>query len=309
MIKVGVIGAGHLGKLILNQLNELPEWFEVTGFYDNDKLIGTKEPQLKQWTAFEDYISLIEASDALILSVPTSFHYFYARQALSFGRHLFIEKPVTDTLEEALQLKDYLNQSKETIVQIGHIERFNPAWLGTKDIITNPMFIEVHRLAPFNPRGTDVSVVLDLMIHDLDLILQLIPHDILEIRASGVAILSPEPDIANARIEFSNGAVANITASRISMKKMRKMRLFQKDSYISLDFLKQKRDILNQSLTTSEINMPSMSDYNALKEELRSFAEAIYFKRMPVVSLDDGIKALQLAYQIIHHMSLQKKSN
>jgi predicted dehydrogenase len=306
MINVGVIGAGHLGKLILHQLNELPEWFHVVGFYDNDKNIGSNEPPLKQWTAFEDYISLIKASEALILSVPTPFHFFYAKQVLSLGKHLFIEKPITDTLEEALRLKEYLHGTNGIIVQIGHIERFNPAWIALKDVIINPMFIEVHRLAPFNPRGTDVSVVLDLMIHDLDLINQLIPHDISEIRANGVAILSQEPDIANARIEFSNGAVANVTASRFSMKKMRKMRLFQKDSYISLDFLKKKTDILNQSLTTPEISVPPTSNYNALKEELRSFAEAIYYKRNPVVTMDDGIKALELAYQIIHQISLQK---
>jgi predicted dehydrogenase len=303
MIKVGVIGAGHLGKLIIKQLNELPEWFTITGFYDNNTNISSLYDDLKQLISFKDADSLIKASDALILSVPTSFHYIYARQILSFGKHLFIEKPITDTIEEATLLKEYIDENPNSIVQVGHIERFNPAWLSIKELPLNPMFIEVHRLAPFNPRGTDVSVVLDLMIHDLDLILQLIPYEIVEIRANGVSILSPTPDIANARIEFKNGAVANITASRISMKKMRKMRLFQKESYISLDFLEKKSQIISNSFSNSEIILPPFSNYNALKEELKSFAEAIFYKRKPTVTADDGLKALQLAFKIMHHIN------
>jgi predicted dehydrogenase len=237
------------------------------------------------------------------LSVPTSFHYFYAKQVLSHQKHLFIEKPITDTLEEALYLKNWFND-KQTypVVQVGHIERFNPAWLSVKDLGLHPMFIEVHRLAPFNARGTDVSVVLDLMIHDLDLILQLIPYEITDIRSNGVAILSPSPDIANARIEFANGAVANVTSSRISMKKMRKMRLFQSDAYITLDFLEKKSQIFSLSSLPTEIEMPVFLHHNALKEELRSFAEAIFYKKQPVVTVNDGVKALQLAQQIIDNL-------
>ena len=257
MIIVGVIGAGHLGKLILKQLNELPEWFAVAGYYDNDPQIGDSSSDLSQWTSFNNADSLIEASDAIILSVPTSFHFLYAKQVLSHHKHLFIEKPITDTLEEALYLKNWFNDKKTyPVVQVGHIERFNPAWLSVKDLELQPMFIEVHRLAPFNARGTDVSVVLDLMIHDLDLILQLIPFEITDIRANGVAILSPTPDIANARIEFANGAVANVTSSRISMKKMRKMRLFQSDAYISMDFLEKKSQIISLTSLDSAIEMP-----------------------------------------------------
>ena len=257
MIKVGVIGAGHLGKLILKQLNELPEWFSVAGYYDNDPQIGDSSSDLSQWTSFINAVSLIEASDAIILSVPTSFHFFYAKQVLYHHKHLFIEKPITDTLEEALYLKNWFNDKQSyPVVQVGHIERFNPAWLSVKNLGLQPMFIEVHRLAPFNARGTDVSVVLDLMIHDLDLILQLIPYEITDIRANGVAILSPTPDIANARIEFSNGAVANVTSSRISMNKLRKIRLFQFNAYISLYFYEKKRQINSPSTLTIDKEIP-----------------------------------------------------
>jgi len=192
MIIVGVIGAGHLGKLILKQLNELPEWFTVAGYYDNDPQIGDSTADLSQWTYFNSAASLIEASEAIILSVPTSFHFFYAKLVLSHHKHLFIEKPITDTLEEALYLKNWFND-KQTypVVQVGHIERFNPAWLSVKDLGLHPMFIEVHRLAPFNARGTDVSVGLDWMIHELDLILKLIPFKITDITTNGVPILSP----------------------------------------------------------------------------------------------------------------------
>jgi predicted dehydrogenase len=303
MVKVGVIGAGHLGKLILKQLNELPEWFIVVGFHDNDPQITTSSSDLSPWIFFDNAASLIEASDAIILSVPTSFHFFYAKQVLSHQKHLFIEKPITDTLEEAIFLKNWFNDKKSyPVVQVGHIERFNPAWLSVKDLGLHPMFIEVHRLAPFNARGTDVSVVLDLMIHDLDLILQLIPYEITDIRSNGVAILSATPDIANARIEFANGAVANVTSSRISMKKMRKMRLFQSDAYISLDFLEKKCQIFSLSSIETKTEMPVFLHHNALKEELRSFAEAIFFKKQPVVTVNDGVKALQLAQQIIDNL-------
>lgn len=303
MVTVGVIGAGHLGKLILKQLNELPEWFNVVGFHDNDPQITTSSSDLSPWTFFDNAASLIEASDAIILSVPTSFHFFYAKQVLSHQKHLFIEKPITDTLEEAIFLKNWFNDKKSyPVVQVGHIERFNPAWLSVKDLGLHPMFIEVHRLAPFNARGTDVSVVLDLMIHDLDLILQLIPYEITDIRANGVAILSATPDIANARIEFANGAVANVTSSRISMKKMRKMRLFQSDAYISLDFLEKKSQIFSLSSLNTETEIPVILQHNALKEELRSFAEAIFFNKQPVVTVNDGVKALQLAHKIIDNL-------
>jgi len=303
MVTVGVIGAGHLGKLILKQLNDLPEWFNVVGFYDNDPQITTSSSDLSQWTFFDNADTLIEASDAIILSVPTSFHFFYANLVLSQHKHLFIEKPITDTLEEAIFLKNWFNDKKSfPVVQVGHIERFNPAWLSVKDLGLHPMFIEVHRLAPFNARGTDVSVVLDLMIHDLDLILQLIPYEIIDIRANGVAILSATPDIANARIEFANGAVANVTSSRISMKKMRKMRLFQSDAYISLDFLEKKSQIFSLLSLNTETEMPVFLHHNALKEELRSFAEAIFYKKQPVVTVNDGVKALQLAHKIIDNL-------
>jgi len=297
-LQTGLIGAGHLGRLILSQLADLPE-FDVVGYYDRDMILASKVPELAPWQAFPNAGSLIEASQAVILAVPTPFHYPYAREVILKQRHLFIEKPIAETLKEAREICQWAEQYPHLVVQVGHVERFNPAWQSLAEMNLQPMFIEAHRLAPFSHRGTDVSVILDLMIHDLDLVLQLIPFPVREIRANGVALLSSSPDIANARLEFSHGAVANLTASRVSQKKMRTMRLFQKDTYVSLDFLKKSRTMLCMTPVGSEAFVMEPSKENPLRDELLAFANAINENGSPVVSARDGYRALDLATEIL----------
>ncbi len=270
-------------------------------------------------TAFKDIESLIDAVDIIDIVTPTTTHFYLAKRAIQKGKHLFIEKPITHTVEEAEQLLE-LTQKHGVKVQVGHVERFNPALLAIDAKELNPKFIEAHRLAIFNPRGTDVSVVLDLMIHDIDIILSVIKSEVVSIHANGVAVVSPTPDIANARLEFANGAVANITTSRISMKQMRKVRLFQKDAYISLDFLEKQAQVIRMfdkddgavaqldnlmELQTADstkyihIDMPPIEPSNAIKMELETFADSIENNTRPKVSIEDGYNALKVAYGII----------
>jgi predicted dehydrogenase len=228
---------------------------------------------------------------------------------------VFVEKPMANTIEEG---KTIVNMVKEANVklQVGHVERFNPAFTALKDLTLHPLFIEVHRLAQFNPRGTEVSVILDLMIHDIDIILSIVKSDVKSISASGVAVLTDTPDIANVRIEFNNGCVANLTSSRISMKKMRKIRLFQKDAYIGIDFLEKNTEIIklqqpdeaaafsfdietHQGTKTISINNPVIEQGNAIKAELSSFVRAILNDETPVVNEMDGYLAMEVAHQIL----------
>jgi predicted dehydrogenase len=262
--------------------------------------------------------------DAVDIVTPTTTHFALAKQAAELGKHFFIEKPLTHTVKEAEDLIEIVKK-QGVIVQIGHVERFNPAFLSIKDTKVSPMFIEAHRLASFNPRGTDVSVVLDLMIHDIDLILHLVKSDIKSIHASGVAIVSASPDIANARIEFENGCVANLTASRMSLKQMRKVRFFQPDAYISLDFLEKNAQIIRLLAQNDEntqgvdfstlmpletakgtkwidINMPEPLKVNAIQMELETFAESILHNKPIQVTIEDGYKALKVAHQIIEEI-------
>ena len=235
MIKIGIFGAGHLGKIHIKLLKEIKE-FSIIGFHDTDK---TKISEIEKEFSikhFDDQEQLINEVDAIDIVTPTISHYNCAANALKNSKHIFIEKPITNTLEESESLIK-ISEETNVIIQVGHVERFNPAFIAAQPYFNNPMFIETHRLAQFNPRGTDVPVVLDLMIHDLDIVLSTIKSNIKKINASGVSVVSDSPDIANARIEFDNGCVANLTASRISMKNMRKSRFFQKDAYISIDFL------------------------------------------------------------------------
>jgi len=242
MLKVGVFGVGHLGKFHLNNWKEIED-VKLVGFFDphndNAKQVSA-DYGLKR---FMDEEKLIEACDIIDVVVPTDKHFEICMMAIRKGKHVFVEKPLTHTIEEAKQLVNMVREANVKL-QVGHVERFNPAFLAIKDLPLNPMFIEVHRLAQFNPRGTEVSVILDLMIHDIDIILSLVKSDVKNISASGVAVMTETPDIANVRIEFNNGCVANLTSSRISMKKMRKVRLFQKDAYIGLDFLEKKTEII-----------------------------------------------------------------
>ena len=314
MIKIGVIGAGHLGKFHLNNWLEI-EGVTVAGFCDTDdansKIVEEKY-KIKRFSTPEE---LLEHCDAVDIVAPTTFHYDLCALAIRKGKHVFVEKPLTNTMDEA---KALLKLAKESNLrfQVGHVERFNPAFTALDNYNLEPKFIEVHRLAQFNPRGTDVSVILDLMIHDIDIILHLVKSNVSYISANGVAVLSDTPDIANVRIEFDNGCVANLTSSRISMKKMRKMRLFQKDAYIGIDFLEKKTEIIKQNMPgdknvftfdidtgkgkkTVAIANPVVKDVNAMKAELIAFRDAVKNNTETPVTVLDGYRAMDVAHQIL----------
>ena len=316
MLKVGVLGAGHLGKIHLRLLNESPK-YDLIGFYDPDDINGQKVAKEFGYTYFDNINTLIDAVDVVDIVTPTLSHYECAKKAMVKGKHVFIEKPITNTLKEAEELLE-LEARHGVKGQVGHVERFNPAFTSVKEKIHNPMFIETHRLAEFNPRGTDVPVVLDLMIHDIDAILSVVNSKVSQINASGVSVISNSPDIANARIEFENGCVANLTASRISLKNMRKSRFFQRDAYISVDFLEKKVEVVKMKdapETPGDFDMilqnaegikkqiyfenPEIEANNAILDELETFADAINNDTTPVVSLRQGTQALQVALQII----------
>jgi predicted dehydrogenase len=318
MLKVGVFGVGHLGKFHLNNWREI-EGVKLVGFYDPSELNANdvkKEYDLKR---FKNPDKLIDACDAIDIVAPTTEHYQLCKKAILKSRHVFVEKPLANTMEEAREL---VKLAKEANIkfQVGHVERFNPALLAAKDHILNPMFIEVHRLSQFNPRGTDVSVILDLMIHDIDIILSLVKSSVKNVFANGVNVLSDTPDIANVRIEFDNGCVANLTSSRISMKKMRKMRLFQKDSYVGIDFLDKKTEIIKYKTPddknvfsfdidtrngkkTIAIVAPAIKETNAIKMELESFVDAINKNKTTVVTEIDGYRAMEVAHLILEKIS------
>ncbi|MAX80681.1 MAG: oxidoreductase [Crocinitomicaceae bacterium] len=323
MLKVGVLGAGHLGKIHLRLLKELTEEYELVGFFDPHEETAKKTAEEYGLTIFSSKEALIDAVDVVDIVTPTLSHFECAEMALRKQKHVFIEKPITNTIDEAKKLIIYSHEANVK-VQVGHVERFNPAFMAAKDAIDNPMFIETHRLAQFNPRGTDVSVVLDLMIHDLDIVLSTVNSNIKKISASGVAVVSDTPDICNARLEFDNGCVANLTASRISLKNMRKTRIFQRYAYISMDFLDKEVEIVRmhevdgtpdplamtfdpgngKPLKEINFNQPKVPEVNAIKEELRTFAHAINTNTTPLVTIDDGYNALEVAYKIIEKLSL-----
>ena len=241
-LKIGVVGAGHLGKIHLRLLQE-SEAYDLVGFYDSQPQIAAKISREFGYRSFSDVSSLFESVDVIDIVTPTLSHFEYAKKSLESGLHVFLEKPITATVEEANELVS-LAKTKGLLGMVGQVERFNPAFMAASPYIQNPMFIETHRLAEFNPRGTDVSVVLDLMIHDIDAILSVVQSKVIDVQASGVSIISETPDIANARLRFENGCVANLTASRISMKTMRKSRFFQRDAYVSVDFFKNKTELV-----------------------------------------------------------------
>ncbi len=316
MLKAGVLGAGHLGKIHLRLLRESPR-YELIGFHDPDQMVGKEVSQEFGIPYFDNINDLIEASDMIDIVTPTLSHFDCAEKAIKSGRHVFIEKPITHTLEEARQLMA-LARAHNVKGQVGHVERFNPAFKAVREALEEPMFIETHRLAEFNPRGTDVPVVLDLMIHDIDIILSVVDSEVLDIQASGVSVISKSPDIANARIAFENGCVANLTASRISLKNMRKSRFFQRDAYISVDFLERKVEVVRMKdapETPGEFDMvlqnaegdrkqiyfenPEIRSNNAILDELESLADAIENDLEVPVSLEDGARALDVALRII----------
>ncbi len=318
MFKVGVFGVGHLGKFHLNNWKEI-EGVELVGFYDPDDATAKDVAEKYELKRFTDINSLLDKIDAADVVAPTNHHFDLCEAAIRKGKHVFVEKPLTNTIEEGRQIVKMVREA-DVKVQVGHVERFNPAFLAVKDRQLNPMFIEVHRLAQFNPRGTEVSVILDLMIHDIDIILSLVKSDVKNIYASGVAVMTDTPDIANVRMEFNNGAVANLTSSRISMKKMRKMRLFQKDAYIGIDFLAKKTEIIkllqpedtnafsfdletpNGKKTIAVIN-PLSKPVNAIKEELKSFVESVKNNKPTVVTEIDGYLAMEVAHKILNKIS------
>jgi predicted dehydrogenase len=321
MLKIGVLGAGHLGKIHIKCLQELSDLYQIIGFYDIDKEKSKEVEEHFKIKSYESADELMDEVDVVDIVTPTVTHFEIASNAIRKFKHVFIEKPVVTTLQEAEELID-LSKEAGVKIQVGHVERFNPAFLAASSFIKRPVFIESHRLSPFSPRGTDVPVVLDLMIHDLDIVLHLVRSQVRRISAVGVAILSSTPDIANARLEFDNGTVANLTASRISLKKMRKMRLFQNEAYISVDFLEKKAEIVRMldmydpsqvdkdrgliiEMVTSEKKVPilieqlKVEDLNAIKTELMYFYRSIVFEEEPPVTISDGYKALKIAHEIM----------
>jgi predicted dehydrogenase len=314
MLKVGVVGCGHLGKIHTKLLSQ-SENYKLIGIYDKDNEESIRVSNEFKCTSFESFDSLLDSVDVIDIVAPTPFHFNYAKQAINKNKHVFIEKPVCTTSkesEELIKLGD-LNKVK---IQVGHVERFNPAFTKVESEISKPMFIESHRLAKFNPRGTDVSVVLDLMIHDIDIILKTVDSKVRDILSSGVSVISETPDIANARIEFENGCVANLTASRVSLKNMRKTRFFQTGKYISVDFLNKESEVVEIDSDNNAIpimtlelangikknivfNKPKIKENNAILDELNSFAESINKNKVPKVNITDGHNALDIALKII----------
>ena len=316
MLKIGVFGVGHLGKFHLNNWKEI-SGVEVVGFYDPNDVNAQEVSEKFQIARFLDPERLMDVVDAVDIVAPTNYHFELCKMAIRRGKHVFVEKPLANTMDEA---REILKLTKESNIkfQVGHVERFNPAFLSLAGIRTNPMFIEVHRLAQFNPRGTEVSVILDLMIHDIDIILSLVKSEVKAISANGVAVMTETPDIANVRIEFNNGCVANLTSSRISMKRMRKMRLFQKDAYIGVDFLNKKTEVIKLKTPqdvdvfsfevdtpdggkkTISVTNPQVPEVNAIRLELEKFCEAIRDNTPTIVSEVDGYRAMDVAHQILH---------
>jgi predicted dehydrogenase len=316
MLKIGVLGAGHLGKIHLRLLQE-SEKYELIGFFDPFIENAKKVAAEFGYKLFNSLDELIDAVEVVDIVTPTLSHFDCAKKAIEKGRHIFIEKPIAKTVLEAETIRN-LAKKHQVKGQVGHVERFNPAFIAAKDMIDNPMFIETHRLAEFNPRGTDVPVVLDLMIHDIDIILSVVKSKVKNIHASGISVISETPDIANARIEFENGCVANLTASRISMKNMRKTRFFQKDAYISVNFLSKESEIVriqdapekldefamilqNDQGVKKQIYFenPAIVNNNAILDELETFADAIINNTTPVVTLHNGTEALRIAQWVI----------
>lgn len=318
MIKVGVIGAGHLGKIHLNILSNSD--FNLIGFHDTDVVNSEKLASEKGYVFFKEIDSLINLIDAAVIVSPTTTHFEIAKKCINNGKHIFVEKPLTTNSKEARLINKLANE-KNIIGQVGFVERYNQAFISCREFIDNPKFIESHRLSDFNPRGTDVSVIMDLMIHDIDIILNINQSKVKKIDASGVSIISSTPDIANARIEFENGCIANLTSSRISLKKMRKTRIFQENAYISIDFLekdfqvvkirdKDTNDNENSLIIKNNLGQekviffenPDINEINSIEAELNDFFHSIKNKSESKVSLNDGLTALEVAEEIMSQL-------
>ena len=318
MIKVGVIGAGHLGKIHLNILSTSN--FNLIGFYDTDVSNSEKLASEKGYQFFKNIDSLIDSIDAAVIVSPTITHFEIAKKCIENGKHIFIEKPLTTNSKEA-RIINKLAKEKNIIGQVGFVERYNQAFISCREFIDTPKFIESHRLSDFNPRGTDVSVIMDLMIHDIDIILNINKSKVKKIDASGVSIISSTPDIANARIEFENGCIANLTSSRISLKKMRKTRIFQDNAYISINFLEKDFQVVkirdkhtndNENSLVIKNNLgqekviffenPKINEINSIEAELNDFFNSIKNKSESKISLHDGLMALEVAEEIMSQL-------
>ena len=318
MIKVGVIGAGHLGKIHLNILSNSN--FNLIGFHDTDVENSEKLASEKGYVFFKEIDSLINLIDAVVIVSPTTTHFEIAKKCIKKGKHIFVEKPLTTNSKEA-RIINKLAKEGNIIGQVGFVERYNQAFISCKEFIDKPKFIESHRLSDFNPRGTDVSVIMDLMIHDIDIILNINQSKVKKIDASGVSIISSTPDIANARIEFENGCIANLTSSRISLKKMRKTRIFQDNAYISINFLEKDFQVVkirdkhtndNENSLVIKNNLgqekviffenPEINEINSIEAELIDFFNSIKNKSESKVSLNDGLIALEVAEEIMSQL-------
>ena len=318
MIKVGVIGAGHLGKIHLNILSNSN--FNLIGFHDTDVENSEKLASEKGYVFFKEIDSLINLIDAVVIVSPTTTHFEIAKKCIKKGKHIFVEKPLTTNSKEA-RIINKLAKEGNIIGQVGFVERYNQAFISCREFIDKPKFIESHRLSDFNPRGTDVSVIMDLMIHDIDIILNINQSKVKKIDASGVSIISSTPDIANARIEFENGCIANLTSSRISLKKMRKTRIFQDNAYISINFLEKDFQVVkirdkhnndNENSLVIKNNLgqekviffenPEINEINSIEAELKDFFNSIKNKSKSKVSLNDGLMALEVAEEIMSQL-------
>ena len=325
MLKIGVLGVGHLGKIHLKCIKEI-EGYNLIGFYDTDLNVIKEVEKEYGVKGFSNIDELIDAVDVVDIVTPTISHFSCAKSAIEKKKHVFIEKPIVTTPNEARELIE-LAKDKNVKVQVGHVERFNPAFIAASDSLNNPMFIEAHRLAHFNPRGCDVPVVLDLMIHDIDIILNAVGSEVTKVSASGVNVVSDTPDIANARLEFKNGAVANLTASRISLKNMRKTRFFQRDAYITVDFLEKVSEVVKMEELDNEpddpmamvidlgpnkkkrriyFDKPVVTNINAIVEELKSFNSSVENNTTPTVTIEDGYNALNVAHMIMDEIAGSK---
>lgn len=324
MIKIGLFGAGHLGKIHLRLLKEIPS-FEVIGFYDTDPKVAEKVSKEFGVIAYDDPELLMHDSEAIDIVTPTLSHFELASKSIKHHKHTFIEKPLVTTREESEELMN-LSRNTQAKVQVGYVERFNPAFKAALPYLKNPLFIESHRIAEFNQRGTDVPVVLDLMIHDIDIILHIVKSPVKNIRASGVPVISGTPDIANARIEFENGCVANFTTNRIAMQKTRMTRVFQHEGYVDIDLLHKHVTVYhlkehNESTNPLAvvigpqggiqkqiiIERPEVQETNAIKQELEGFAKAIQENTAPPVTLSDGYASMEIAFKILDQIQMNSE--
>lgn len=317
MLRIGILGVGYLGKIHINCIRQIKD-FELIGFYDINSDISEKVSNELNIKAFKDIDELIDSVDVIDIVTSTTSHFQCAIKAIAKGKHIFIEKPVVATYEEACKLQEIASHTNSKI-QVGHVERFNPAFIAADRFIENPTFIEVHRLAPYNVRGADVPVTLDMMIHDIDILLHIVNSKIKHISACGLPIVSKTPDITNARIEFENGAAANLTASRLSLKKIRKCRIYQPNGYIIIDYLQQIAEMVSITDnidykdpfamivngvegydTPRQINFSKLDTIknNAIETELRCFYNSIVTDSVPIVNLEDGLKAFNIAITI-----------